>query len=113
MRKSLFLILIIFYVLPTSAQNFSLSHTGTQYDSFENPVEQSFQKDLSRKYAINLLPSFFAFGNFDGEAQTSFKKDFLVPPLLVTIPTITTWLMMQVYIFLHSKFLRQLIITEN
>jgi hypothetical protein len=74
MRKSLFLILIIFYVLPTSAQNFSLSHTGTQYDSFENPVEQSFQKDLSRKYAINLLPSFFAFGNFDGEAQTSFKK---------------------------------------
>lgn len=74
MKKSLFLIFIIFSVLKTSAQNFSLNHTGTLYDSFENPVEQSFQKNLSRKYAINILPSLFVFGNFGGEAQTAFKK---------------------------------------
>ncbi len=74
MKKSFFLIFITLLVFKTSAQNFSLNHTGTLYDSFENPVEQSFQKDLSRKYAINILPSLFMFGNFDGEAQTAFKK---------------------------------------
>ncbi|MBC7653111.1 MAG: hypothetical protein H7098_01405 [Oligoflexus sp.] len=74
MKKSLCLIFITFFILKASAQNFSLNHTGTLYDSFENPVEKSFQKDLSRKYAINILPSLFVIGNFDGEAQTTFKK---------------------------------------
>ncbi|OAQ40582.1 hypothetical protein A5893_06460 [Pedobacter psychrophilus] len=74
MKKCLLLIFIIFSVFKISAQNFSLNHSGTLYDSFENPVEQSFQKDFSRKYAITILPSLFMFGNFEGEAQTAFKK---------------------------------------
>ncbi|MBK0381818.1 hypothetical protein I5M32_02495 [Pedobacter sp. SD-b] len=74
MKKSSCLIFIMLFTFKTFAQSFSLSHSGTQYDSFENPVEQSFDKDLSRKYALNLLPSFSVFGNFNGEAQTAFKK---------------------------------------
>lgn len=40
------------------AQQFSLYHTGTLFDSFENPSQRAFTADSSRKYALNLfIPS--------------------------------------------------------
>lgn len=69
-------VLLILWLLPNVifAQHISLYHTGTQYDAFENPVQQSFIKDYSRKYAINLFPHLSGFINFKGDAETSFKK---------------------------------------
>ena len=56
------------------SQNISLNHSGTQYDSFENPVQQSFQKDFSRKYAVTLLPHLGGFISFKGDEEKAFKK---------------------------------------
>lgn len=68
-----FLIVFLFplFLFP---QNVSLNHSGTQFDGFENPVQQSFQKDLSRKYAFTLLPHLSGFINFKGNEETAFKK---------------------------------------
>lgn len=56
------------------AQNISLNHTGTQFDTFENPVQQGFTKDFSRKYAITLFPHIAGFINFKGDGEKAFKK---------------------------------------
>ncbi|TAF45803.1 MAG: hypothetical protein EAZ51_07485 [Sphingobacteriales bacterium] len=56
------------------AQDFSLNNTGTLYDSFENPVQATSTKDVSRKYAFNFfIPSISNHVYFDGEANRSFK----------------------------------------
>ncbi len=56
------------------AQDFSLNNSGTLYDSFENPVQTTSTKDLSRKYASNFfIPSISNNIYFDGEANQSFK----------------------------------------
>lgn len=56
------------------AQDFSLNNSGTLYDSFENPVQSTSTKDLSRKYASNFfIPSLSNNVYFDGEANRSFK----------------------------------------
>nr|WP_294897725.1 DUF5723 family protein [uncultured Pedobacter sp.] len=67
---------IVFFLSPLFllAQNVSLYHSGTQFDTFENPVQQGFQKDLSRKYAVTLLPHISGFINFKGDGETAFKK---------------------------------------
>ncbi len=56
------------------AQNVSLYHSGTQFDSFENPVQQSFIKDDSRKFAITLLPHTSGYFGFEGNAESAFKR---------------------------------------
>lgn len=74
MKKVGGFIIFIFLPLFSIAQNISLNHTGTQFDGFENPVQQSFQKDLSRKYAVTLFPHINAFVYFKGDAESVFKK---------------------------------------
>ncbi|HTN22085.1 MAG TPA: DUF5723 family protein [Pelobium sp.] len=67
---------IVFFLFPLLlfAQNVSLYHSGTQFDTFENPVQQGFQKDFSRKYAVTLLPHINGFINFKGDGESAFKK---------------------------------------
>jgi hypothetical protein len=74
MKKSLFLFFILFAPILSWAQNISLTHSGTLYDASENPVQQSFQVDLSRKYQITILPAINAFIYFKGEAAIPFKN---------------------------------------
>lgn len=67
---SLFLCLCKFSI----AQDYSLNNTGTLFDSFENPVQPTSTKDLSRKYASNFfIPSISNNIYFNGEANRSFK----------------------------------------
>src|SRR5690606_21775659 len=57
------------------AQQSSLVHSGTLYDSFENPVQTAFTKEKSNKYAINLLlPSFGGNLKFKGDAENQLKN---------------------------------------
>ena len=56
------------------AQDFSLIHSGTSYDAFENPVQQSFIQEKSKKYSLNILPSISADFAFSGDAEASFKN---------------------------------------
>ncbi|WP_442794729.1 DUF5723 family protein [Pelobium manganitolerans] len=72
-RNTLVLILLLWPTL-FYAQNIALSHSSTQFDAFENPVQQGFQKDLSRKYAITLFPHLFVTFAFEGDAETLFKR---------------------------------------
>ncbi len=74
MKKIAGFIIVFLSPLLLFSQNISLNHSGTQYDSFENPVQQGFQKDFSRKYAVTLLPHLNGFINFKGEAETAFKQ---------------------------------------
>jgi hypothetical protein len=73
--KKLALIIALFTTSKfCQAQLYSLNNSGTLYDSFENPVQITSTKDLSRKYAFNMF--FPAIGNsvyFDGEANNAFK----------------------------------------
>ncbi|MFC5282610.1 DUF5723 family protein [Pedobacter alpinus] len=68
--------ILLFFLFPfiLFAQKISLYHTGTQFDTFENPVQQGFIKDNSRKYAITLFPHIGGFINFNGDGETAFKK---------------------------------------
>ncbi|WP_017258622.1 DUF5723 family protein [Pedobacter arcticus] len=74
MKKITGLIIVFLSPLLLFSQNISLNHSGTQYDSFENPVQQSFEKDFSRKYAVTLLPHLNGFLSFKGDEEKSFKK---------------------------------------
>lgn len=74
MKKIAGFIIVLLYPLLLFSQNISLNHTGTQYDSFENPVQQGFQKDLSRKYAVTLLPHLNGVIYFKGDGESIFKK---------------------------------------
>lgn len=76
--------IVFLFPLFLCAQNISLTHSGTQYDSFENPVQQSFQKDLSRKYAVTLFPHLNGFVSFDGDGETAFKKMLFTRSLSAT-----------------------------
>lgn len=74
MKKIVLIIALIASSKFCQAQLYSLNNSGTLYDSFENPVQSTSTKDLSRKYAFNML--FPAIGNsvyFDGDANTAFK----------------------------------------
>lgn len=73
------LVQVIFMLSPglVYSQAVSLTHSKTLYDSFENPAQSSFDKELSRKYAINLfLPTFNTQFRFKGDAETTFKSIF-------------------------------------
>ncbi len=75
MMKFKLLASIILLPLAVKCQQIALTHTGTQFDAFENPVQRSFQTGLSRKYAINLLPAANIFLYFKGgSAESAFKK---------------------------------------
>jgi hypothetical protein len=74
MKKILCLILCLLFKDSLFGQTVSLFHSGTLYDGFENPVQQTFIKDFSRKYAINLFPHLHSNFNFNGDAQTAFKS---------------------------------------
>lgn len=73
-KGGIFLILILFYGY-SKAQQTSLTHSGTLYDSFENPVQPAFTKEKSNKYAINLLlPGFGGNFKFEGGAENQIKN---------------------------------------
>lgn len=74
MKKIWYLALIIFFPTGVFSQQIALTHSGTQYDAFENPVQTGFTKELSRKYAITIFPALNAFLNFKGGAETAFKN---------------------------------------
>lgn len=71
-----FCMALVFLAIPFGAfcQQISLTHSGTLHDATENPVQSSFQKDLSRKYQLNLLPSFDLYLLFDGKSNNAFKN---------------------------------------
>jgi len=68
--------LIILFLIPfcVKSQQISLTHSNTQYDAFENPVQTGFVKEQSRKYAITLFPSIDGFIYFKGASETALKK---------------------------------------
>ncbi|TKB99017.1 DUF5723 family protein [Pedobacter cryophilus] len=74
MKKIWYLALIIFFPTSVFSQHIALTHSGTQYDSFENPVQTGFTKELSRKYAITIFPALNALLNFKGGSETAFKN---------------------------------------
>jgi hypothetical protein len=75
MKKHALCLVIFFSFGYVNAQHSSLIHSGTLYDSFENPVQAAFTKEKSNKYAINLLlPSFGANLKFKGDAETQLKN---------------------------------------
>ncbi len=74
MKKVVGFLFVSLLPLLSFSQNVSLYHTGTQFDTFENPVQQGFQKNYSRKYALTLLPHINGFINFAGDGETAFKK---------------------------------------
>ena len=85
MKKIWNLLIIIFFPFGVFSQKIALTHSGTMYDSFENPVQSSFQKELSRKYALNLLPALDASLYFNGSANNAFKK-FLFTRTVTGVP---------------------------
>lgn len=56
------------------SQQISLTHSGTLFDATENPVQSSFQKDLSRKYQINIIPATHLYLFFAGKSDNAFKN---------------------------------------
>ncbi|ADY52313.1 hypothetical protein Pedsa_1756 [Pseudopedobacter saltans DSM 12145] len=73
-----FCILISLCYSKSHAQDFSLTHTGTLYSSFENPVETSYTAEKSKRYNINFfLPSLSMDFRIKGEAETAFKSILL------------------------------------
>ncbi len=57
------------------AQQFALYHTGTLYDSFENPSQKAFQTDSSRQYAFNFfIPATGINYKVNGPGITTIKK---------------------------------------
>lgn len=74
MKKISGFIIVLLFPSLLFSQSISLNHSGTQYDSFENPVQQGFQKDLSRKYAVTLFPHLNGFISFKGDGETAFRK---------------------------------------
>lgn len=75
MKRLQFLVIFMLSSRLIYSQDVSLTHSRTLYDSFENPAQSAFDKELSRKYAINLfLPAFSTQLRFKGDAETEFKK---------------------------------------
>ena len=74
MKKFLLAFFILFSTVKIYGQQFSQYNTGTLYDSFENPAQNSFIPDTSRKYAFNLfVPNFSANVYLNGNAQVALK----------------------------------------
>ncbi|MBD3748812.1 MAG: hypothetical protein IE931_04905 [Sphingobacteriales bacterium] len=71
-----FCLALLFLAIPFElfCQQISLTHSGTLYDATENPVQASFQKDLSRKYQINILPAFDFYLLFTGKSDNALKN---------------------------------------
>lgn len=84
-----FILIITFWCFYTLAytQEVSLTNSGTLFDSFENPAQQAFILNDSRKYSFNFLfPSIHNQVYFDGDANIAFKtllfkNDFNFPPI--------------------------------
>lgn len=74
MRIWVFLSFLLFAHLAVKAQETSLIHSKTVFDSFENPVNTAFVPEVSNKYAISfLLSSFSAQLRFKGDIEPSLK----------------------------------------
>lgn len=74
MKKFYFFSFLFFIPYLVKSQEISLTHSGTQFDAFENPVQQSFDKDYSRKYAVSVFPAINLIVYFKGDAKTTFSK---------------------------------------
>lgn len=74
MKKWNSLIILFLFPICVKSQQISLTHSNTQYDAFENPVQTGFVKEQSRKYAITLFPSLDAFIYFNGASENVLKK---------------------------------------
>jgi hypothetical protein len=74
MKKWIYLIVLFFIPFCVKSQQVALTHSNTQYDAFENPVQTGFVKEQSRKYAITLFPSLDGFIYFNGASETALKK---------------------------------------
>lgn len=75
MRIKRAVIFFMFCATRSWAQEFSLTHSGTLYSSFENPVESAYTAEKSRRFNINLLiPGISANFKVNGEAETAFKS---------------------------------------
>ncbi|MFD1631446.1 DUF5723 family protein [Pseudopedobacter beijingensis] len=75
MKKThLFIIMLIGFSISTNAQQFSLTHSKTLYDSFENPAVSSYTPEQSFKYNISILPSIFLDFKIKGDAETALKS---------------------------------------
>lgn len=71
-----FLVLFLFTVFcnVVKSQDVSLLHSGTLFNSLENPVESSFTNEYSRKYATNwFFPSFNGTFKLKGEVENPIK----------------------------------------
>lgn len=71
--KLLFIIILLIPIAVTG-QEISLIHSGTQYDAFENPAQSGFEKNLSKRNAISILPAFNLLFNFKGPSSIAFKE---------------------------------------
>ncbi|MDB5023477.1 MAG: hypothetical protein JWP78_1232 [Mucilaginibacter sp.] len=72
MKKVLLIFCLLFAAVEGFSQQFSQYNTGTLYDSFENPSQQSFVPDTSKMYAFNfLIPHLNANFSLTGNAQSS------------------------------------------
>ena len=74
MNKFRCLIILFFIPFCVKSQQISLTHSNTQYDAFENPVQTGFVKEQSRKYALTLFPSLDGFIYLNGASETALKK---------------------------------------
>lgn len=74
MMKSVFLLLIVCIAFQVKAQQFSLTHSSTMYDSFENPVQPAFTVEKSKKYSFSILPHINANFSIKGIAEPAFKS---------------------------------------
>ncbi|TSD67217.1 hypothetical protein FFF34_007410 [Inquilinus sp. KBS0705] len=74
MKRFLLVFFLLFSTVKIFAQQFSQLNTGTLFDSFENPAQNSFIADTSRKYAFNLFaPNFNTNVFVTGNGQTTLK----------------------------------------
>lgn len=73
MKKFLLAFYLLLFIASTGfAQQFSQYNTGTLYDSFENPSQNSFVPDTSKHYAFNfLIPNINGSFYLKGDAQAS------------------------------------------
>ncbi|MDB5012988.1 MAG: hypothetical protein JWQ25_1190 [Daejeonella sp.] len=79
MKKIVLTVCIGIYTQLAFSQQFSLYHSSTLYDAFENPAERAFQADSSKKFATNAFIPTFGFNSFImGPAQEAFRSSLFV-----------------------------------
>lgn len=75
MKKTLFILFLLFSTSKIFAQSFAQYNTGTLFDSFENPAQKAFVTDSSRKFAFNLfVPNFDGNFSLTGDVQQTLKS---------------------------------------